>query len=152
MALQLIKAGSFMKDRKVSGSEETVKSRRYRYQVIGSKSELKLYKSDIENGFPGGEDHDEFGLVFYSWDSIMPGMELERGRQKDDQDFTAWFINSEDLDSLESMSKRYPHLMKGSADKIIDKLFSKTPTKTVDPVDQEQEEDQEADLNDGAPF
>jgi hypothetical protein len=147
MSLQLVKAGSFKKDRKVQGSEETVKSRRYRYQVIGSKKEMELYRSDIENGFPGGEDHEEFGLVFYSWEPILPGMELERGRQKDDQDYTPWFINDEDLDSLESMSKKYPHLMKGSADKIISRLFDKAPTKKVEPIDQPETEDEESDLN-----
>jgi hypothetical protein len=118
---------SFTKERTikdVNGLPTTKKARRYRFAVSGSKEAIAKYREDIENGYIGGEDHNDYGLVWYSWEPKFGDTLLKRARKKDDEDYCRWFQDTSDLDALEETANKYPSLAKLAGAKFLENVFN----------------------------
>ncbi len=135
MKATLTKVGSFMKLREVKGQE--INSRRYRYAVTGSEEVIDQLIEDIndpESPFRSCEITDEGTIYYYAWDFIPSGIMLKRADNKN-----AWFPDMDELDEMNSLAGRFPHLV----EKISLKGLLETLVKDKEPTPVAEKEETE---------
>ena len=142
--LHITQISSFKMTRKFKDNSEKT-ARRYVYLVTGDSADMAVFKKDtLAKTNPGGMVAENGDLRFYSWRKVIGGTaELKRGKNGN------WFIDTEAIDDLESLSEQSPALMKALGDQLLNRLM--TPKAVQQPkVKPDEIEDDEDDNQ--APF
>jgi hypothetical protein len=136
--LHITQSGSFKMDRKMKDGSIQPNSRRYAYTVSGNAAEIAQFKRDIAEGTNKGAQLLENGeLRYYSWRKCIGNTGvLMRSKLGN------WFIDTEALDDLESLSEQSPALMKALGSELINRLIPQKPIEKAKPeANQEPEDD-----------
>ena len=143
--LQITQSGSFKMDRKMKDGSIKPQCRRYAYTVTGDPAMITQFKRDIELGTNKGAQCLEDGtLRYYSWRKCIGNAGvLMRSKLGN------WFIDTEAIDDLESLSEQSPALMKALGDQLLNRLF--TP-KAVQQPKVKPDEIEDDDDDNQAPF
>lgn len=121
----------------------SVKTRRYVYHITGSKEAMDLFKADtIAKTNIGGVMHDDGRLLFYSWQPGFKGTAIELIRSDNKG---TWFLDTSDLDKLNSLATNQPELVKLLGDSLLDRIFGKVAVPVVQEEEEKEEEEQHQD-------
>lgn len=137
--LQITQTRSFKMNRKMKDGSIKPNCRRYVYLVEGSAPDIEQFKRDITAGTnKGAEKTDEGTLLYYSWRKCIDGCgTLIRSKSGN------WFIDTEALDDLESLSEQSPELMKALGDQLINRIFKtkavEKPKEIIEPDDDDDD-------------
>jgi hypothetical protein len=139
--LNITQISSFKMDRKMSDGTVKPSCRRYVYLVTGDTANMNTYKRDtLAKTNPGGMVADNGDLRFYSWRKIIGNSaKLLRSAKG------SWFIDTEDMDGMESLAEQSPALMKAMAESLLNRLLGNAtqPTQQAPaPQDTDEEDDE----------
>lgn len=137
--LQITQSGSFKMNRKMKDGSIRPNSRRYAYTVSGPATLIAQFKRDIADGTNKGALITEQGtLRYFSWRKCING-EGNLLRSKSGN----WYIDTEQIDDLESLSEQSPALMRSLGGALLDRLMPSKPTNETKKSEPEEEPEEE---------